>query len=294
MPDTKMILRSLTLVVAMGMVTAACAATQDDGAVTGDESPGIAATCPEGTVDCNDTPMGDAEPPGPPGGDGQSGMLVDGGLSVADAIAYKGDEAVAVQGFVVIQEGVARLCDALAESFPPQCGQAGIVIVNPQDLPDTDLVEEGTTQWSDDVVSVLGYIEDGELTVAANVNAAGASDEGGVGGVTDEEGVGGVTAVQIDGVWVFEYSPNSGMTALHSGTPQIIDGCLVIDDTIVVWDSAGLDQAAAAIDAAKAGESPQMLIGGGGLSLDEGTDPSEIPDAITEKCPTRAVWFAAP
>ncbi|VAW02885.1 hypothetical protein MNBD_ACTINO01-2000 [hydrothermal vent metagenome] len=283
--DTKMILRSLVLVVAMGMVAAACAATQDDGAVTGDDSPRNTATCPEGTVDCNDTPTDGAEPPGPPGGDGQSGMLVDGGLSVADAIAYKGSEVVAVQGFVVIQDGAARLCDALAESFPPQCGQAGIVIVNPQDLPDMVLVEEGTTQWTDDTIFVLGYIDGGELTIASNVNAADTPQAS-----TD----GGIRAIQIDGVWVFEYTPNSGMTALHSGTPQIIDGCLVIDDTIVVWDSAKLDEAAAAISAAKAGESPQLLIAGGGLSLDEGTDPSQIPDAITEKCPTRAVWFAAP
>ena len=280
-----MILRSLVLVVAMGMVAAACAATQDDGAVTGDDSPRNTATCPEGTVDCNDTPTDGAEPPGPPGGDGQSGMLVDGGLSVADAIAYKGSEVVAVQGFVVIQDGAARLCDALAESFPPQCGQAGIVIVNPQDLPDMVLVEEGTTQWTDDVVSVLGFVEGGELTIAPNVNASSAPEKG-------EDA--GVTAIQIDSVWVFEYTPNGGMDALHSGIPEIVDGCLVIDDTIVVWDSARLDEAAAAIAAAKAGESPPLLITGGGLSLDEGTDPSQIPDAITEKCQTRAVWFAAP
>ena len=283
--DTKKILRSLALVVAVGMVAAACAATQDDGAVTGDDSPGNAATCPEGTVDCNDTPIEGVERPGPPGDDGQSGMLVDGGLGVADVIAYNGSEVVAVQGFVIIEDGAARLCDALAESFPPQCGQAGIVIVNPQNLPDMVLVEEGTTQWSDDVVSVLGYVEDGELTIASNVSASSAPVEG------DDAGV---AAIQIDGVWVFEYTPNSGMAALHSGTPQIIDGCLVIDDTIVVWDSAKLDEAASAIVAAKAGERTPLLIAGGGLSLDEGTDPSQIPDTITEKCQTRAVWFAAP
>ncbi len=280
-----MILRTVAFVAAMGLVAAACAASQDDGAAAGDGPPGIAATCPEGTVDCNDTQMDDAWPPDLPGGDGQSGMLVDGALSVTDALAFKGSEVIAVQGFVIIQDGTARLCDALAESFPPQCGQAGIVIVNPQDLPDVGLVQEGTTQWSDDVVSVLGYAKDGELTIASNVNASSAPDEG------DD---GGVTAIQIDGVWVFEYTPNGGMDALHSGIPEIIDGCLVIDDTIVVWDSARLDEAAAAISAAKAGESPQLLIAGGGLSLDEGTDPSQIPDAITEKCQTRAVWFAAP
>ncbi|MFQ5948588.1 MAG: hypothetical protein ACE5KX_06995 [Acidimicrobiia bacterium] len=84
------------------------------------------------------------------------------------------------------------------------------------------------------------------------------------------------------------------MLALHSGTPEIIDGCLVIDDTIVVWHVDRIDEAAKAIEAVKAGESPQLLIGGGGISLDEGARPDQIPTAITDRCPTSAVWFGAP
>jgi hypothetical protein len=285
MLNTRIIVRSLALTAVLGLIAAACASTQDDGAPVGGDSPGIAATCPEGTVECNDTPSGGVQPPGPSGGDGQMGLVVDGGLSVSDAIAYEGTEVVAVQGFVVIEDGTARLCDALAKSYPPQCGGTSVVITNAEAISDITFAQEGTTQWSENYVSLLGNVADGELTIASNaISSAAPQDD------TDE----GVRATQIDGVWVFEYTPNGGMDALHGGTPEVIDGCLVVDGAIVVWSSGRLDEATAAIAAVKAGERPQLLIPGGGISLDEGADQSQIPEAISELCATDTVWFAAP
>ena len=104
----------------------------------------------------------------------------------------------------------------------------------------------------------------------------------------------GIDALQIDGVWVFQHQPEFAMDALHGGTPEIVDGCLVIDNTIVVWHVDRIDEAAAAISAVKAGESPELLIGGGGISVDEGARPDQIPTVITDQCPTSAVWFGAP
>ena len=104
----------------------------------------------------------------------------------------------------------------------------------------------------------------------------------------------GIEALQIDGVWVFQHQPEFSNDALHSGTPEIADGCLVIDNTIVVWHVDRIDEAAEAISAVKAGESPQLLIGGGGMSVDEGTRPDQFPTVITDQCPTSAVWFGAP
>ena len=100
--------------------------------------------------------------------------------------------------------------------------------------------------------------------------------------------------LQIDGVWVFQHEPEFANNALHGGVPEIVDGCLVIDDTIVVWHVDRIEEAAAAIAAAKAGESPQILISGGGLSIDEEAEPSQIPSIITDRCPTPAVWYGAP
>ncbi len=104
----------------------------------------------------------------------------------------------------------------------------------------------------------------------------------------------GIEAFQIDGVWVFQHQPEVAMDALHSGTPEVVNGCLVVDNTIVVWHIDGIDVAADAIAAARAGESPQLLIGGGGISVDEGARPDQIPAIITDLCPTSAVWFGAP
>ncbi len=103
-----------------------------------------------------------------------------------------------------------------------------------------------------------------------------------------------IEAVQIDGVWVFQHEPGGGMEALHSGTPEIVDGCLVIGDMIVVWHIDRMEEAAAAVAAAKGGESTQLLIGGGGFGIDQPADPSQIPPVIADRCTTRAVWFGAP
>ncbi len=283
------LVRPFAIATLLAVVAAGCAASPDDGDPASGIPPAAAGTCPEGTPDCNDTPDDPALPPfaGQDGDDGAGplGLVVDGGLTVAEALAYTGDEVIAVQGFVLTQDGTTRLCEALAESFPPQCGAAGVVITNPSALQDMVLIEEGTTQWSEDPVTILGNISNGQLTIASDVNAL---------AVDPDDPEDGPRATEIDGVWVFEYSPNGGMDALHGGTPEIVDGCLVIDSTIVVWPSDKLDEAAAAIAAVKAGESPQLLIGGGGLSIEEGTDPSQIPASISELCPTDAVWFASP
>jgi len=98
------------------------------------------------------------------------GLIVDGGLDIAEAIAYEGIEVVAVRGYFVMEGDTARLCEALAESFPPQCGGVQVVVTNPDALPDTVLIQEGDTQWSESYVTVLGNIADGELTIASNVS----------------------------------------------------------------------------------------------------------------------------
>jgi hypothetical protein len=59
------------------------------------------------------------------------GAAVDGpGISVPDAIASAGEVGeVLVNGSLFIDEnGTVRLCDAIAESFPPQCGGARLEV----------------------------------------------------------------------------------------------------------------------------------------------------------------------
>lgn len=75
-----------------------------------------------------------------------------------------------VLGYVVIDQNGSRFCSVLLESFPPQCGQPSVDLV---DL-DTALValqQEQGVQWTDDIVVLLGRYRDGTFTVVEVVDA---------------------------------------------------------------------------------------------------------------------------
>ena len=84
------------------------------------------------------------------------------------------------------------------------------------------------------------------------------------------------------------------MDALHSGTPEIVTFFVVVDATIVVLHIDGISFSASCIACWRAGENPRLLVGGGGISVDEGAGPDQIPTIIADLCPTSAVWFGAP
>ena len=149
-----------------------------------DDGP-VASTCLAGEPDCQykgaadedvrDLPPPiDAEPePDPAGGTVSSGMLVDGGLSVAEALETDATGVIAIRGFIVADEGSVRLCELLAESFPPQCGGASIVLAGFSadglaELPNDETLGLDTAQgitWTNQSVSFLGELADGELVI---------------------------------------------------------------------------------------------------------------------------------
>lgn len=89
-----------------------------------------------------------------------------GGLSIDDALASTLDGPLLVTGFLVRTEAETRLCTALAESFPPQCGGSSLVVDGLDDaaLPD-GLTAEGDVTWSEAPISLLGAVDDGTITV---------------------------------------------------------------------------------------------------------------------------------
>ena len=110
------------------------------------------------------------DPTAPSGGDAaSSGMTVDGGLTIPEAIAFQGDEVVAVKGYVVRDGQTDMLCEVLAESHPPQCGGTTLTIENPKTLDNLVLIEAEGIQWSEDYVTVFGHISDGVLTIDTTV-----------------------------------------------------------------------------------------------------------------------------
>jgi len=109
-----------------------------------------------------------AEPPAATSGTPSSGAPIPGGgLTVDEALASTLDGPLMVAGFLVATGDEARLCSALAESFPPQCGGSSL-LVEGLDLATVEgLQTEGDVSWTDERISVLGDVADGVLTVSA-------------------------------------------------------------------------------------------------------------------------------
>ncbi|HSE80627.1 MAG TPA: hypothetical protein VLA87_02900 [Gaiellaceae bacterium] len=104
---------------------------------------------------------------GPP----TSGIAAGPGISIDDALASDSDEQLLVNGTLLAQGDEVRLCSALAESFPPQCGGASLVVEGLK-LEEVDgLVTEGDVSWTDRPIQLLGVVSDGTLTVSENAAA---------------------------------------------------------------------------------------------------------------------------
>ena len=159
----------LTVVAAFAaliLVAAACGSSDDEPSPTAPPST-VAGTCLENAPDCGDIPG--EEPTGPLGdpsvGGGSGGFLVDGGLTVSEALATDATGIIAVKGFLVVDDSGARLCELLAESFPAQCGGASIPISGYEEVLSVPLNNSQGVSWTDDLVSFLGEIVDGTLVV---------------------------------------------------------------------------------------------------------------------------------
>jgi hypothetical protein len=120
------------------------------------------AACGQGADDSVD---GDDSLPPSASSDGTPVLvIVDGepsgaALSVADALTHQAtDDVVVVSGALfVAEDGSVQLCDAIAESFPPQCGGARIDVEG-LDLGTLDLEEANGVRWAEGV-TLLGSVE---------------------------------------------------------------------------------------------------------------------------------------
>jgi hypothetical protein len=172
------------------LVAAACG-----GASAGDESaplpvnnnpdatPVVTGMCAQGEPDCVDTiVVGGNEPQDLPNDDTgpdvgsvtgsviSGGMPVDGGLSVPEALTTEATGVIAVQGFLFDDGTGARLCEALAESYPPQCGAASIPVTGYEDAITIPLSNAQGVNWSDQPVTLFGEVLDGTLVVSSNTS----------------------------------------------------------------------------------------------------------------------------
>lgn len=88
-------------------------------------------------------------------------------MPVADAVAAGIDGGFLMSGFYLAVGGEARLCESLAESFPPGCGGTSILL-DPAEAPEgVATTTEGDVTWSEQPISVEGQI-DGDVFVVGS------------------------------------------------------------------------------------------------------------------------------
>jgi hypothetical protein len=89
-----------------------------------------------------------------------------GAITVQQALASRPGQPLLVQGALIASAGTVRLCSAVLESYPPQCGQPSLVV---QGL-DLNTIPALTTAngvtWSDHEIKLRGTVDDGMLAVA--------------------------------------------------------------------------------------------------------------------------------
>jgi hypothetical protein len=79
----------------------------------------------------------------------------DGPVSVGRALERGSDEPQLVSGYVIERDGVPRLCEAILESFPPQCGEPSLRLVGEVAAP------------PEEQVTLLGTVEGETFRVSA-------------------------------------------------------------------------------------------------------------------------------
>jgi hypothetical protein len=181
------------LVVATALVAAACGSSGEEIDSTNAEPPAAADACTSGQPGCEDTDQDDEDdgsvapdesPPEQDSNTGASGgavasggQTVNGGLTVSEALSTDATGILAVQGNLFDDGSGLRLCEVLAESFPPQCPEPAIPIqgLETDDIPDlldtgqaAVQMSQGVT-WTDAYITLFGELIDGALVVDLQV-----------------------------------------------------------------------------------------------------------------------------
>jgi hypothetical protein len=89
-------------------------------------------------------------------------------ISIDDALASGSDDELLVSGLLLAHGDDVRLCSALAESFPPQCGGASLAVVGLSLEEVAGLVTHGDVHWTDQPLELRGVVADETLTVRGN------------------------------------------------------------------------------------------------------------------------------
>lgn len=118
-----------------------------------------------GLAACGSDESDPAAPPQPP-----AGLARGPGISIDEAIAMDSDEPLLVNGWIRAEGGDIRFCDAVAESYPPQCVGPELVVVGLK-LAEVDGLQRASGVAWTERTQLLGLVADGKITVSENAMA---------------------------------------------------------------------------------------------------------------------------
>ena len=117
---------------------------------------------------CGSDESGQPTTPQPPA---SAGLGAGPGISIEEAIALQSPEPVLVNGWIRAEGADVLFCDGVAESYPPQCGGGGQLVVVGIKLEEVDgLQRAADVAWSERT-QLLGVVADGKITVSENAVA---------------------------------------------------------------------------------------------------------------------------
>src|SRR5918999_1140975 len=89
------------------------------------------------------------------------------GISIDEAVALNSDEPLLVNGTIWADGERIFFCDAVLESYPPQCPPATRLEVVGVKLAEVDgLQRVGDIAWTEQPTQLLGVVADGKITVS--------------------------------------------------------------------------------------------------------------------------------
>lgn len=120
-----------------------------------------------GVASCGGDEAGEpAAPQSPP----VAGIGMGPGISIDEAIAFESDEPLLVNGNIWAEGDKVYFCDAVAESYPPQCAGVRLEAVGVKLAEVDGLQRVGDIAWSERT-QLLGVVADGKITVNENAMA---------------------------------------------------------------------------------------------------------------------------
>lgn len=87
-------------------------------------------------------------------------------LTVSEVFDSNPEGAIQVRGLLFDDGTGLVLCEALAESFPPQCPGLSLPIANPEDV-QAEFTVEGAVRWTDRPVTVDGVFVNGRFEISS-------------------------------------------------------------------------------------------------------------------------------